>query len=278
MQRRFFGIIYESYMKTDFQIAVFGVLSVVCALTAHAEKQAFDRYQSIIDRLMFGPLPDDFDPTKLPSEVSRSSSSAAARKGEVELTKEEQKLKSAVHFSVINVTPDGSVAVGFTDNSDKKLPCHYYLKVGEERNGWVVKAADAETATMTIAKGEIEITLSIGGDSSKDAGATSKAGAGKPGPVVGGRQQSGLMAFKKPKQKRTELMAENERLRAERAEERRQEEERRALEKEEREANNEAVRRSLDELRRQLSEQREQNKKTADGDEGNGENENNDAE
>ena len=142
---------------------------VVCAVAvACAARQPYERYQSIVDRQMFGPLPPGFDPTKSPAEVVKSSSSSAAEK---ELTKEQEKIKSSIHFSMINVTPEGTTAIGFTDNSDPKAPVNYYLKVGEKRNGWEVKEADAEAATMTIAKGDVEVSLSLGGDSSKDGGA-----------------------------------------------------------------------------------------------------------
>ena len=134
---------------------------------AAAERQPYDRYQSIVDRQMFGPLPAGFDPTKSPSEVSKSSGSAS----EKELTKEQEKVKSSIRFSVINVTPDGDTAIGFTDNSNPKAPVHYYMKVGESRGGWEVKEADAKAATMTIVKDGVEVSLSLGGDSSKgDAG------------------------------------------------------------------------------------------------------------
>ena len=141
---------------------------------AFAEKQPFERYQSIIDRQMFGLPPPGFDPNKLPSEVQKSSAS------EKELTKEQEQLKSAVHFSVINVTSDGETQVGFTDNSDPKAPKNYFLKVGESRDGWTVKEADAEKATMVIEKGEIEVSLALGGNSANNAAATARAGAGTP--------------------------------------------------------------------------------------------------
>lgn len=142
---------------------------VVCAVAvAWAARQPYERYQSIVDRQMFGPLPPGFDPTKSPAEVAKSSSSSAAEK---ELTKEQEKIKSSIHFSMINVTPEGTTAIGFTDNSDPKAPVNYYLKVGEKRNGWEVKEADPEAATMTIAKGDVEVSLSLGGDSSKGGGA-----------------------------------------------------------------------------------------------------------
>lgn len=140
------------------------VFVVMVVLSAAAERPAFERYQSIVDRQMFGQPPAGFDPTKMPSEVTKSKSDA-------ELTKEQEQVKKAIRFSVINVTPSGETVVGFSDNGDPKNALHYYLKVGESQNGWTVKAADPEEATMTIEKEGIEVTLKLGGDSSTDAGA-----------------------------------------------------------------------------------------------------------
>lgn len=152
-----------------------------------AEKQPIERYQSVIDRQMFGPLPPGFDPTKSPNDVQKSSS-----KDERQLTQEQEKLQSSIHFSVINVTADGQPEVGFTDNSDPKAPKHYFLKVGESRDGWTVKDASAEDATMTIAKGEIEVSLSLGGNSAKDGG-TSKAGGSATTAANGGVRRPNLL-------------------------------------------------------------------------------------
>ena len=149
------------------------ILSVVLlSSVAFGERQPYSRYQSIVDRQMFGVPPPGFDPTKPPSEVARSNS-----KTEKELTKEQEKLKSSIVFSVINVTPEGETAVGFTDKSDPKVPRHYYLRVGEERDGWTVKEADASAKTMTIERGELVVALTLGGDSSKQPDATGRAGA-----------------------------------------------------------------------------------------------------
>ena len=146
-------------------------LSVLLLVSAaFAEKQPFERYQSIIDRQMFGPLPPGFDPTKSPNDVQKSPG-----KSDAELTQDQAKLKSAIRFFVIDTKADGSVAVGFTDNSDPKAPKNYYLKVGETRDGWEVKEADPETAKMTIAKGEVEVSLTLGGNSASGGETTTAA-------------------------------------------------------------------------------------------------------
>ena len=168
-------------MKSAVLIAI-----ALAASTVFAEKQPIERYQSIIDRQMFGPLPPGFDPTKSPNEVQKTSS-----KDEKQLTQEQEKLQSSIHFSVINVASDGQPEVGFTDNSDPKVPKHYFLKVGESRDGWTVKDASAENATMTIAKGEIEVSLSLGGNSAKDGG-TSKAGGAAATVANGNVRRSGF--------------------------------------------------------------------------------------
>ena len=156
--------------RIEFRPALLVVAACAC-LAASAERQPVERYQSIIDRQMFGQPPPNFDPTVPPGLVQKGSSE------EKELTREQEAVKSSIHFSAINVTPSGDVAVGFTDNSDSKMPIHYYLKVGEVRNGWKVLEADPVKATMKIAKGDIEVELDLGANSAKGGGSTSRAGA-----------------------------------------------------------------------------------------------------
>ena len=173
--------------------AAFCAVAALFCLVAVAERQPLDRYQSIIDRQMFGQPPPNFDPTKPPSQVQKGSAS-----NEKELTREQEAVKSAIHFSAINVTPSGDVAVGFTDNSDSKLPIHYYLKVGEERNGWKVLEADAVKAKMKIAKGDIEVELDLGANSAKGGGSTSRASANFSPAVAAAGRRAGLLASRRP--------------------------------------------------------------------------------
>lgn len=238
------------------------ILVTLCTVLAWAERQPLSRYQTIIDRQMFGQPPPGFDPSKPASEVA-----ATSRAEQKELTQEQEKLQSSVQFSVINITPEGETAVGFSDNSDPKAPKHYYLKVGEERDGWLVKEANPAEASMTIVKGEIEVTLKIGENSAKG-GTTAKAAANAP--VMMSRFGGGLRA------RRMARMAEQQKqdaaARAKAAEEKAQREEAAAAEKAERAAEREQQRQQLlaiqEELRK-AREARQQNQQESSGNGGN---------
>lgn len=171
---------------------VFAAAAASLCLVAAAERQPLDRYQSIIDRQMFGRPPPNFDPSVPPSQVQRGAGE------EKQITREQEAVKSAIHFSAINVTPTGEVAVGFTDNSDSKAPVHYYLKVGEERNGWKVLEADPVKAAMKIAKGDIEVDLDLGANSGKGGGSTSRTGAMAAGSISANRRVGLIGGLRRP--------------------------------------------------------------------------------
>lgn len=228
---------------------VFSVLSLFVALAAVAERPSYERYESIIDRQMFGVPPQGFDPMKLPSEVARTS--------QKELTKEQEKLQSSVHFSVINVAPDGTAVVGFTDNGDPKAPVHHYIKVGEESGGWKVLAADPAQATMTIAKNGVELTLKLGDKSAQ--------GGGEAVPAVAaqraGTRQSPLLGMQSLRGRRRLRMEqqEAERKQEEAARAQREQEERvqREQEREEQRQQLRALQESLKQLRAEKQEKKE---------------------
>lgn len=253
--------------------SLLSILIALCAVLALAERQPLSRYQTIIDRQMFGQPPPGFDPSKPASEVSASS-----RAEQKELTQEQQKLQSAVQFSVINITPEGETAVGFSDNSDPKAPKHYYLKVGEERDGWLVKEANPAEASMTIAKGEIEVSLRIGENSAKN-GTTAKtdAAAGTAGGVAERRPNAvggGLLGSLRGRRmlRRQEEQANAEKLRKENEAKEAQREAAAEAEKAERAAEREQQRQQLlaiqEELRR-AREARQQNQQESPGNGGN---------
>ena len=218
-------------------------ISIFLALAAFAEKQPFERYQSIIDRQMFGPLPKGFDPAKMPSEVAKSGSDE-----QKELTKEQEELKKAVHFSVLNVRQTGEVEVGFSDLSDKESPVHYFLKVGESQNGWKVESADVETATATLEKDGVVLELSLGENSTKGGGAAKKADSATAGSAA--KRTAGTL-FGTARERRIR-QAEEQRA---------QEEQRRKAEREaDREAFKQEFQEALANVKRDLEEKAEQRK------------------
>ena len=153
---------------------VFALFTIVLAAAVMAEKRPFERYQSIIDRRPFGQPPPGYNPEQFASEAARTPA-----KTEAELTKEQQQLQKAVALYAINIDPDGSTMVGFSDMSDPKSPSYYYMPVGETRNGWFVKEAStsATNAFMTVVKDGVEVTLKLGETST--AAADAKGGSGR---------------------------------------------------------------------------------------------------
>lgn len=232
-----------------FLLALTGVISTL------AERVPFERYQTILNRQMFGAPPPGFDPNKLPSEVE-------ALKKSKELTQEQEKLKSAVHFSVINVRGDGKVEVGFTDNSDPKTPHHYFICEGETAGGWTVESADPDSASMTIVKDGIQLELTLGDNSANGGGNASKLNAASGN---GGRMASGTGAAmslrglraKRQQQLNEQLEAQRKERDAERAEVAKREAERDA----ERAAEREQQQQQLMAIREELKRAREAREK-----------------
>ncbi len=154
----------------------------------------FQPYKTILDRHPFGPEPVNFNPDA-PGSSSGGGGAAAMDPATAEALQqqEEQKIIAAVRISALNVTPSGKIAVGFTDNS-KQPAGTYYLKVGESRDGWTVKSADAREMTVTLEKDGVEATLALGEGSSGGKGG--KPGSGKIGQIqsqLGRQSRAGLL-------------------------------------------------------------------------------------
>ena len=228
-------------------------LALLLAVGAFADRHPFERYQTIVDRQMFGPPPPGFDPTKMPSEVAKTSS-----REEAELSQEQEQVKRSVRFSVLNVTASGEPVVGFTDSADAKNPMHYYMKVGESQNGWTVKAADPEAATMTIEKDGVEVTLKLGGDSSSGPQGAPGAAQGRQGSRLGA--SSPLLAGGAKMSLRERRRREEEQMREDAAKRAEEEKARAAREEEEktrREAEREEQRKQLMQIQEELRRARE---------------------
>jgi flagellar biosynthesis GTPase FlhF len=78
---------------------------------------------------------------------------------------------------MINITPAGDVAVGFTDTSANPVE-NYYLKVGRSQNGWTVKSADPAAESVTLEKGGVDVTVKLGETSGGGKANGSKRGRG----------------------------------------------------------------------------------------------------
>ena len=116
----------------------------------------FERYETIIERMPFGPGPADPDAASATGGDAAGEGIAARQR-----TAEQQQVAASVRVSALNVTPAGDVKVGFTDSSAKP-PVSYYLKVGSSRDGWTVKTADPVAETVSLKRGGVEVTVKLG--------------------------------------------------------------------------------------------------------------------
>ena len=160
----------KTYQTLLFAFAIFA---------AFAEGQPFSRYQTIIDRKPFGPEPANFDPEAAPGTASAAGAAGAGEMTPEQRTAEEQNLASKVRVSILNVAPNGTVKVGFTDSSANP-PENYYLKVGGSQNGWTVKSAEPATESVTLEKDGVEVTMKLGEGSGGKGGSKEAAKGGVP--------------------------------------------------------------------------------------------------
>lgn len=134
------------------------LLLPLCAGTAPAATASaaytpapFSDYQPILDRMPFGAPPPDGGQALDPEQA----------KTDAQVKADQQKLAKQVNMSCVNITPDGGIAVGFTDLSEKP-PANYYLRVGTASRGWTVLAADYDEEWAQIEHDGITITLKLG--------------------------------------------------------------------------------------------------------------------
>ncbi len=235
-----------------------------------APEAGFAPYQTILDRKPFGPEPANFDPDAPPGSAAAAQGGGAAEDAEAERSAEEQQIVSSVRVSVLNVTPSGAVAVGFTDSSTQP-PANYYLKVGEKRDAWEVKDADPSEQTVVLLKNGIEATLKVGEGVAADGNGKKKRPGPSPMRPVAQNNQAGkgghVSAMERLRARRMrsaeDLKAEEERREAAAAEAKKNAAQAAA----EREQQREALMQIQEELRRQREEreQREAQEKQQDG-------------
>ncbi|MEI7900209.1 MAG: hypothetical protein WCK89_08145 [bacterium] len=133
-------------------LSVCAGLARASAATAGYTPTPFSHYQPILDRMPFGPPP---------SALGQPAVDPALVQSAAQLQVEQQKLAKQINMSCINVTPDGTTAIGFTD-LEAKPPVNYYLLVGASAGGWTVVEADYDAEWAQIEKGDVSITLKLG--------------------------------------------------------------------------------------------------------------------
>lgn len=243
-------------------LMVLAVGVLVSSVSIADGQRPFDLYQPIIDKCPFGPPPDD--PTVMPDKSSASEREEAMN--ERELTKEQEQLEKAVSVSALVNKPDGTIMVGFSDSSQGKTPFHYYLAVGEEKSGWLVKSADITSKTVVLVKDGIEIERALGDKnaatvaSAKDKPdarpASPRSGllARRPGMGVGGpMSRRSRRRFNEEEERRADQQREERLKKAEAAAALRREQDRA-----EKEAERAETMEKLQDLRNQLDRMREQ--------------------
>ncbi len=230
-------------MRNRYLIAIFCLASGVLL----AAERPYSRYEPIVARAPFGQPPTNFNPSVNPSTVSARSGANGGK----ELTAEQEQLKKTVKFSAINLDPeDGELRVGFSDMSSAKMPRHYYLKVGESRDGWVVTEANAAERRVKISKDGVELELDLGNEAT---GGTAKSAA-TPAPQAATPSSTRVISDDKPSNRllgRRGLLAQRkereEKRKAEQEAEKKKQEEDRAKMREELAALSEEVRQAREE-------------------------------
>lgn len=144
-------------LHTRTALAVACLLCVSAAVSGRASAGSFtpppfSHYQPILDKMPFGALPANFGQAPVDPTAAQTAAQVQA---------EQQKLAKQVNMSAVNVTPDGTTAIGFTDLSAKP-PVNYYLNVGASADGWKVVSADYDDETATLEKDGVTITLQLG--------------------------------------------------------------------------------------------------------------------
>jgi len=139
-------------MQAFCHICRMACLCLVFTARAHTATATFENYQAILDRMPFGAAPQ--------SGIGADSNTAESRAQALSKA-EQKKLAAKIKMSCVNITPDGSIAVGFTDLS-LSPPRNCYLRIGAAAHGWTVLDADYDEEWATIEKEGVTITVKLG--------------------------------------------------------------------------------------------------------------------
>lgn len=132
---------------------------VLRAETAVYEPWPRDRYDVILEKLPFGPLPAGFtEPGTAGAAGGVAEEVKIAAPEEVVAAQEE--LSGKIRLQCVNIAPCGDVMVGFLDESDNAT--RYYLAIGDSHRGFSVLDADYDREWAQIVKDGVMVTMKLG--------------------------------------------------------------------------------------------------------------------
>ena len=123
----------------------------VGSVTTTYEPMPFAHYQPILDRMPFGAPPPAVVVPDVDPELLKTAEQEKA---------EQQQVARQLSFSALNITPQGTTAVGFTDRGVNP-PRSFYLEVGASADGWTVVAADYSKDWARFEKDGVTITMHL---------------------------------------------------------------------------------------------------------------------
>ena len=125
----------------------------VASVTVTYEAAPFSHYQTILDRMPFGAAPSSVNEGPSAEDLEQQKTAEQEKA-------EQQQIAKQLSFSALNITPKGTVAVGFTDRTVNP-PRSFYLEVGSSRDGWTVVSADYEKDWAQFEKDGVTITMHL---------------------------------------------------------------------------------------------------------------------
>ncbi len=136
-------------------------MTTAVAFEADSAYRSFprQRYDVIVDKQPFGPLPPGF-------VEPGANGVAGGAEAEVKIAAPEEVLAAQEDLSrklllqCVNIAPCGDVMVGFIDESDQGA--RYYLAIGDARRGYSILDADYDREWAQIVKDGIMVTLKLG--------------------------------------------------------------------------------------------------------------------
>ena len=147
-------------MKKSLTILILGV-----AFAAAAIDDGFKPYQTIPERMPFGRPSATFDPNDPATPLASEDDDAVESEDSVdqaELEKIAEYIRATVRVCALNVLPDGTTVVGFTDGAYTPAR-NRLLAQGQSADGWTVLEIDVAARSVVLEREGVAVNLTLGG-------------------------------------------------------------------------------------------------------------------